>query len=113
MRWLLVLLGMLAAVRASALSPAAQEFMAITKELEPVQCEKQQLRRQIAMAQAERRDADARALRKKFEVLDKDPKTAKLEKRLAELEPQVSRSRDPDDLTEISKQQRNAFYRCD
>jgi hypothetical protein len=46
-------------------------------------------------------------------VLDKDPKTAKLEKRLAELEPQVSRSRDPDDLTEISKQQRNAFYRCD
>ena len=65
------------------------------------------------MAQAERRDADARALRKKFEVLDKDPKTAKLEKRLAELEPQVSRSRDPDDLTEISKQQRNAFYRCD
>ena len=60
-----------------------------------------------------RRDADARALRKKFEVLDKDPKTAKLEKRLAELEPRVSRSRDPDDLTEISKQQRNAFYRCD
>lgn len=108
-----MLLGMLAAAPASALSPAAQEFMAITEELEPVQCKKRRLRRQIALAQAERRDADARSLRKKFEVLDKDPKTAKLEKRLAELEPQVSRSRDPDDLTEISKQQRNAFYRCD
>jgi chromosome segregation ATPase len=113
MRWLLVFLGAFLAAPASALSPAAQEFMAITKDLEPVQCEKRRLRRQIAMAQAERRDADARALRKKFEELDKDAKTAKLEKRLAELQPQVSRSRDPDDLTEISKQQRDAFYRCD
>ena len=113
MRWLLVFLGVLATVPASALSPAAQEFMAITKELEPVQCEKRRLRRQIALAQAERRDADASALRKRFEVLGKDPKTAKLEKRLAELEPQVSRSRDPEDLTQISKQQRDAFYRCD
>jgi len=112
-RLLLAVLGVLAAAPASALSSAAQEFMAITKELEPVQCEKRRLRRQIAMAQAERRDADASALRKKFEVLDKDPKTAKLEKRLAELEPRVSRSRDPEDLAEISKQQRNAFYRCD
>jgi len=99
--------------QALALSPAAQEFMTITKELEPVQCEKRRLRREIAMAHAERREADARALRKKFEALDKDPKTAKLEKRLAELQPQVSRSRDPDDLMEISKQQRDAFYRCD
>ncbi len=113
MRRLFVFLGMFLAVPTSALSPAAQEFMAITKDLEPVQCEKRRLRRQIAMAQAERRDADARALRKKFEALDRDPKTAKLEKRLAELQPQVSRSRDPDDLTEISKQQRDAFYRCD
>ncbi len=113
MRGLFVFLGMFLAVPASALSPAAQEFMAITQELEPVQCEKRRLRRQIALAQAERRDADARALRQKFEALDKNPKTAKLEKRLAELEPQVSRSRDPDDLTEISKQQRDAFYRCD
>ena len=112
MRWLAVFLAF-ATMPASALSPAAQEFMAITKDLEPVQCEKRRLRRQIALAQAERRDADTRSLRKKFEALDKDPKTAKLEKRLAELEPQVSRSRDPDDLQEISRQQREAFYRCD
>jgi hypothetical protein len=113
MKWLVLFPGIFLAAPASALSPAAQEFMAITKELEPVQCEKRRLRRQIAMAQAERRDADVSALRKKFEVLDRDPKTAKLEKRLAVLEPQVSRSRDPEDLTQISKQQRDAFYRCD
>ena len=112
MRWLVVFLAFLAHP-ATALSPAAQEFMAITKELEPVQCEKRRLRRQIAMAQAERRDADVRSLRKKFEALDKDPKTAKLEKRLAQLEPQVRGSRDSDDLMEISRQQREAFYRCD
>lgn len=96
-----------------ALSPAAQEFMAISKELEPVQCEKRRLRREIAMAEAERRDADARALRRKFTALDEQPKTARLQKRLAELEPQVSRSRDPEDLEHISRQQREAFYRCD
>lgn len=96
-----------------ALSPAAQEFMALSKELEPVQCEKRRLRREIAMAEAERRDADARALRRKFAALDKPPKTAKLQKRLAELEPQVSRSPDPEDLEQISRQQREAFYRCD
>jgi len=61
MRWLLVLLGMLAAVPASALSPAAQEFMAITKELEPVQCEKRRLRRQIA-------DAGLRIVREELHV---------------------------------------------
>ena len=96
-----------------ALSPAAQEFMAISKELEPVQCEKRRLRREIAMAEAERRDADARALRRNFTALDEQPKTARLQKRLAELEPQVSRSRDPEDLEHISRQQREAFYRCD
>ena len=96
-----------------ALSPQAEEFMAISKELEPVQCEKRKLRREIAMAEAERRDQDVKALRKKFAALDKNPKTAKLEKRLAELQPQVSRSKDPDDLVEISRQQREAFYRCD
>ena len=96
-----------------ALSPAAQEFMAISKQLEPVQCEKRRLRREIAMAEAERRDADAKALRGKFAALDKEPKTAKLQKRLAELEPQVSSSADPEDLEHISRQQREAFYRCD
>lgn len=96
-----------------ALSPAAEEFMAISKELEPVQCEKRRLRREIAFAEAERRDQDVRALRKKFAALDADPKTAKLEKRLAELEPRLKRSGDPEDLPAISLQQRQAFYRCD
>jgi hypothetical protein len=96
-----------------ALSPAAQEFMAISKELEPVQCEKRKLRRQITLAEVERRDQDVRALRKRFAALDAEPKTARLEKRLAELQPRVSRSSDPEDLPAISFQQREAFYRCD
>jgi hypothetical protein len=87
--------------------------MAISKQLEPVQCEKRRLRREIAFAEAERRDQDVRALRKKFAALDADPKTAKLEKRLAELEPRLKRSGDPEDLAAISLQQRQAFYRCD
>ena len=45
-------------LQALALSPAAQEFISISKELEPVQCEKRRLRRQMALAEVERRDAD-------------------------------------------------------
>ena len=100
-------------LQAFALSPAAQEFMSISKDLEPVQCEKRQLRRKIALAEAERRDGDANTARARFSTLDKDPKTARLEKRLAELEPLVKRSPDPEDLQAISLQQREAFYRCD
>ena len=96
-----------------ALSSAAEEFMAISRQLEPVQCEKRRLRRQIALAQAEQRGDDVKALRKKFAALDADPKTTKLEKRLAELEPRLRRSSDPEDLPAISRQQREAFYRCD
>jgi hypothetical protein len=110
---LLLALGMIVPGAVLALSTAAEEFMAISRELEPVQCEKRRLRRAIAFAEAERRDEDVRVLRKKFAALDADPKTAKLEKRLAELEPRVKGSRDPDDLTAISRQQREAFYRCD
>ncbi len=87
--------------------------MTISKELEPVQCEKRQLRRRIALAEAERRDADAMLLRERFAALDRDPKTTRLEKRLAELEPRLKRSSDPEDLPAISLQQREAFYRCD
>jgi hypothetical protein len=100
-------------LQALALSPAAREFLTISKELEPVQCQKRQLRRQIALAEAERRDGDAGQLRGRFARLDADPKTARLEKRLAELEPRVRRSSDPDDLAAISLQQREAFYRCE
>jgi hypothetical protein len=98
---------------AHALSPAAQEFMSITKQLEPVQCEKRQLRRELARAEIEQRQEDVNKLRAKFAALDKDKKTARLERRLAELEPRVSRSSDPEDLPAISRQQREAFYRCD
>ena len=95
------------------LSQAAQEFMAISKELEPVQCEKRQLRRKIALAEAERRDGDGKAARARFARLNKDPKTTRLEKRLAELEPRLKHSSDPEDLAAISRQQREAFYRCE
>ena len=103
----------LVSLPAHAISPVAQEFMSITKELEPVQCQKRQLRREIARAEIEQRQADVKALRARFASLDKDQKVAKLERRLAHLEPQVSRSSDPEDLQAISRQQREAFYRCD
>ncbi len=96
---------------ALALSPAAKEFMAIATELEPLHCEKRKLRREIALAEAQRHDASE--LRKRFAALDRDPKTAKLERRLGELEPRVTKSADPEDLAAISRQQREAFYRCE
>ena len=96
-----------------ALSPAAREFIDISRQLEPVQCEKRHLRRQIALAEAEQRDSDAKAARARFAKLNKDAKTARLEKRLAELEPRLRQSSDPEDLPAISFQQREAFYRCD
>ena len=87
--------------------------MQISSELEPVQCEKRRLRRAIALAEVERRDDEVRALRARFAKLDKNPTNAKLEKRLAQLEPRVKSSSDPEDLAAISRQQREAFYRCD
>jgi hypothetical protein len=98
------------AAPALALTSEAQEFIAISQELEPVQCEKRRLRREIVLAEIEHRDASD--LRKRFAALDRDPKTAKLEKRLAELEPRLSRSSDPEDLPAISRQNTEAFYRC-
>jgi hypothetical protein len=98
---------------AHALSPAAQEFMSITKELEPVQCQKRQLRRELARAEIEQRQDDLKILRAKFAALDKDKKVLKLERRLAELQPRIERSSDPEDLRAISLQQREAFYRCE
>ena len=95
------------------LSRDAQEFMAITKELEPVQCEKRRLRRQITLAEVEHRDDEARKLKKRFYDVDKDAKTAKLEKRLAQLGPRLEKSSDPEDLRTINRQRVEAFYRCD
>jgi len=94
-----------------ALTPQAEEFMSITKQLEQLQCEKRKLRREIALAGAEQKDS--KELRKRFAVLDKDPRTSKLEKRLGQLEPRLSKSSDAEDLQAISRQQVEAFYRCE
>jgi hypothetical protein len=96
---------------AAALSPAAREFIEVSKQLEPVQCDKRKLRREIALAEAERRDAAA--LRARFTALDRDPRTAKLEQRLAQLQPRLSSSRDEEDLAAVSRHYREAFYRCE
>ncbi|MFN2643710.1 MAG: hypothetical protein ABR570_01875 [Burkholderiales bacterium] len=113
MRPLALCLGLVVTLPAHALSSDAQEFMAISKDLEAVQCEKRTLRREIALAEAEHRDSDASALRARFAKLNRDAKTARSEKRLAELAPRLRASRDPEDLASISRQQREVFYRCE
>ena len=102
---------------AAAMTPEGREFLDILKQLEPVHCEKRKLRREIAFAEAEQRSSEAKQLRARFAKLDAEPKTAKLERRLAQLEPRINSSqgvpRDPQDLEVISKQRRDAFYRCE
>lgn len=109
----LLLALLLLPLPALALSSAAQEFMDITARLEPVQCEKRQLRRQMALATAEQRDADLEKFRARFAALNRDRDTTRLERRLAELQRRISAARDPADLDAISLQHRQAFYRCD
>ena len=104
MKALLVLMAL-------SLSPEAREFIDLTSKLEPVQCEKRKLRREITLAEVEKKDT--RGLRKRFAALDRDPKTARMEKRLAELEPRLRKSPDAEDLPAISRQQVEAFYRCE
>jgi hypothetical protein len=110
-RRLLVLL--LLPLPALALTPAAREFMDISAKLEPVQCEKRQLRRKMALAQAEQRGADLETFRARFAELNRDRVTTRLEQRLGELEERITRAHDPEDLEAISLQQRQAFYRCE
>lgn len=93
------------------LSPEAREFMEITAKLEPVQCAKMKLRREIALAEAEKRDTAP--LRKRFVALNHDRETARLEKRLAQLEPRLAKSPDPEDLPAINRQHVEVFYRCE
>ena len=97
-------------VEAWALSPEAQEFMNINHQLEAVQCEKRKLRREIALAEIEKRDSTP--LRKRFAALNRDAKTARLEKRLAELERRLVKSSDPGDLPAVNRVRVEAFYRC-
>ena len=104
MKALLVLMAL-------SLSPEAREFIGLTSKLEPVQCEKRKLRREITLAEVEKKDT--RELRGRFAALDRDPGTARMEKRLAELEPRLRKSPDPEDLPAISRQQVEAFYRCE
>jgi hypothetical protein len=108
---------LLAVAPAAAMTPEGREFLDILKQLEPLHCEKRKLRREIALAEVEKRSSDAKELRARFAKLDSEPKTAKLEKRLAQLEPRINTSqgtpRDPQDLEQISKQRRDAFYRCE
>lgn len=116
-RALVICAAVLAASSARALTPEAKEFMAITAKLEPVQCEKRKLRREITLAEVERDHARVRELRARFDALEREPETARLERRLGELERRISNGRggtiDPEDLEAISRQQREAFYRCE
>lgn len=99
------------------MTPAAKEFIALSKQLEPVQCEKRKLRREIVRAEVERRADDARELKKRFAALDRDPKTSHLEKRLAVLEARIldsqGKPRHAEDLDAISLRHREAYYRCE
>jgi hypothetical protein len=110
------MLGMIAP-QAHALTPEAEEWLAISAKLEPVQCEKRRLRRQIVLAEAEQRADDAKQLRARAAALSRDKETARLEKRLAVLESRIldshGRPRHAEDLDAISLQQRQAFYRCE
>ena len=101
----------LVVIIALSLSPEAREFMEITAQLEPVQCEKRRLRREITLAEVEKKDT--RELRKRFAALDRQPKTARLEKRLAELQPRLAKSPDAEDLHAIDRQRVEMFYRCE
>ena len=100
-----------------ALTPEANEFLEISQKLEPVQCEKRQLRRRIALAEIEKRADDEKKLRLRFAEINRNPEVTKLEKRLAVLERRISDgkggTRDPEDLKAISFQHRQAFYRCE
>jgi hypothetical protein len=102
---------LLAAMPAHALSGVAREFMQIAAQLEPVLCEKRKLRREIAIADEEKKDA--RELLRRFESLERDPKNLRLERRLADLQPLLARSSDPEDLEAIDRHRRQAFYRCE
>ena len=107
----------LATPPARAVTPAAEEFMAIVKQLEPVLCEKRKLRREILTAQAAQNTLRVAELRAHYAALERDPETVKLERRLGELEKRITddrgRVRDPDDFQAISAQQREAYARCE
>jgi hypothetical protein len=85
--------------------------MTIARELEPVLCEQRKLRREMALAEVQ--GQSTQVLRERFARIERDPNTAKLQRRLAQLEPRVSKSSDPEDLPAISRQHTEAYYRCE
>ena len=93
------------------LSAAAKEFMMIARQLEPVHCEKRKLRRELALAEVDGATARIKELRARFAELDREPRTARLERRLAELEQRMTL--DAEDLDAINRQQREAYHRCE
>jgi hypothetical protein len=112
----LLVLAAFAAAPALAISPEAQEFIELSKKLEPVHCQKRKLTRDIAVAEVER-DADkARALRAAFDALARDKQATAMERRLLQLEPRIvdrdGKARRPEDLDAINMQRGEAFYRC-
>lgn len=107
----LLLTAVSASFEVKALSSEAREFIELSTKLEPLQCGRRKLRRETVTAQAEGRDT--RELLQRSRTLDRDPNTAHLEKRLAELEPRMRASRDAEDLAVISRHHREAFYRCE
>lgn len=114
---LALLLVALAATPARAVTPAAEEFMAIVTKLEPVLCEKRKLRREILIAQTDHDAKRVAELRARYAAIERQPETAKLELRLGELQKRITgadgRIRDPDDFRAITDQQRMAYYRCE
>jgi hypothetical protein len=111
LRQIPLLLALVVCLPAWGLSPEAKEFMQIARQLEPVHCEKRKLRREMALAEAEGSAARTKELRARFAELDRNPATARLEKRLAELERRMTLL--PGDLDAISFQQREAYHRCE
>jgi hypothetical protein len=113
---LVFLLVALAATPARAVTPAAEEFMAIVAKLEPVLCEKRKLRRDLLIAQTGHDDKRVAELRARYADIERRPETAKLEERLGELQKRITgadgRIRDPDDFAAITAQQREAYARC-
>ncbi len=56
---------------------------------------------------------DPQDLHKRFSALDRDPRTARLEKRLGQLGPRLAKNADAEDLPAINRQRVEAFYRCE
>ena len=79
-----------------------------------MQCEKRQLRRKIALAEAERRDDDAKAARARFATLEPGSEDRRSWRSASPSSSRgCARAPTPRTCQAISLQQREAFYRCE